>query len=658
MKNENEDKQTIELSLTPRNYNGDQNTFFTSTTIPLGAIPQTIKAKNFSTIKWRGGSRKGKNFLYATGFTADVDTGLSIHEAQERLEQAGLNYVLAPSKSHTPEQHKFHVLLPFSHRVWSPSTYQNIAKHISGEILPGSDRAVTDTARFIYGSPDHTDITTNFGDKNIDVTKFGPLWDSSLMITTARGVEIKAVDLDIKTPIHCPFHADESPSAFVDYAKDSRNWYIHCTACDKTTFWMEKQVTDNPDSFESYWSYGTDVWEMGIKGDDFYIERIGRPKFHILTDTISKEKRDPAFGRLVRRKHISHLTRIDYLGDINAQEHYYQVNPESGIIEVHYSAIPVKDQDNTFVEDYFADRFGQHKGFIKQWLAVFCYSNYLKVPTLILKGPRGNGKSTFAEIIGEIFRPLTFEWHGHEQDFTYEVEKKLLIVEENETSTMSQYKTLKKYSGQKYAQVKKKFKDPYSVRNNMSMVMLTNENIPLYVSREEEPTDDRNNQFFVYEFPPISGALDNQIQQKLVDRLGHYVRTELKTVWGSLDTSGYRYSISVPITDEEMALFQDNVTDLEADADKYLQKMVLYKMEKNSAYEEFLNAGYVPTQFFKDFDISPKNYNRVIKNLKKRRYLKGEAVRIQHDKDRHYCYQMTEKLIKQISEAKFTEIDE
>ena len=121
MKNENEDKQTIELSLTPRNYNGDQNTWFTSEHIAYPALPRVLKGHNFSAIKWKGGSRKGSNFLYATGFTADVDTGLSIHEAEERLKRAGLNFVLAPSKSHTPEQHKFHVLLPFSHRVWGSS---------------------------------------------------------------------------------------------------------------------------------------------------------------------------------------------------------------------------------------------------------------------------------------------------------------------------------------------------------------------------------------------------------------------------------------------------------------------------------------------------------------------------------------------------------
>ena len=62
MKNKNENPQTIELSLTPRNYNGEQNAYFTSPTIPLRAIPHTIKSNNYSTIKWSGRARKGSNF--------------------------------------------------------------------------------------------------------------------------------------------------------------------------------------------------------------------------------------------------------------------------------------------------------------------------------------------------------------------------------------------------------------------------------------------------------------------------------------------------------------------------------------------------------------------------------------------------------------------
>ena len=66
----------------------------------------------------------------------------------------------------------------------------------------------------------------------------------------------------------------------------------------------------------------------------------------------------------------------------------------------------IVDKDNDFIEEYLDDRFGTHKTFIKEWLAVYCYTNYQKLPTLILTGYCGSGKTTFAEIIADILSPL------------------------------------------------------------------------------------------------------------------------------------------------------------------------------------------------------------------------------------------------------------
>jgi phage/plasmid-associated DNA primase len=64
---------------------------------------------------------------------------------------------------------------------------------------------------------------------------------------------------------------------------------------------------------------------------------------------------------------------------------------------------------NFLIEEYLDERFGQYKDFIKQWLAVFCYTNYKKLPHLILKGKRGTGKSTFSDIVSDIFPGLSTE---------------------------------------------------------------------------------------------------------------------------------------------------------------------------------------------------------------------------------------------------------
>lgn len=644
---------SIELSLAPKDYNASNSVNFKSREIRFKDLEQTLKRNNYSLIKWKDGIRDGINFQYSNGFIIDVDEGITISDAEAKLNSQNLNYFLISSKSHTSQKHKFHILILFNYRVYSKKTYAYIGEYLTKDIFNGSDPSVSDRARFIFGSPDNAKVSACFQGNHLDVMGHGEIWDRHLEIKTSKDNILDPLTVKKKTQIYCPFHQDNTPSAFIEYSKTSKNWFIRCSTCDQT-FWMEK--LDFKIRCRPYWSYGKDVFELGIVNEEFYIEKIGKSKFHILTDTnCSPEEKSKAFDYLVNSKHISHLSRIDYIGDIEAKESYYRVNLDSGIIETHHSPLPVKIIDNNFIEEYLDDRFGQHKQFIKEYMAVYCYTNYQKLPTLILKGPRGNGKSTFAEILGEIYHPLTYEWHGHEEAFTYEVEKKLLIVEENESTKMSQYKTLKKYTGQKYATVNKKFKDPYKVRNNMNIVMLTNEVIPLYVSREEQPKDEFNNQFFVYEFPDIKPPMDPKIQDKLLERLGYYIRTELRSVFVNISDIGYRYSIRVPITDAEKSLFVDNVTDLEADGDKYIQKLVEYYSPggKNGVYMAFINKGHLPSVFFRDFDISKTHYNRIIKNLKRRKYISGDPQRIKIGDDRYYCYDMTDKLKKEINNAKY-----
>jgi replication-associated recombination protein RarA len=67
----------------------------------------------------------------------------------------------------------------------------------------------------------------------------------------------------------------------------------------------------------------------------------------------------------------------------------------------------VRKKNNAVIDDYLESTFGQYKTFIKQWLAAYCYTNHQKLPTLILTGPRGSGKNTFAELVAIIFDQLS-----------------------------------------------------------------------------------------------------------------------------------------------------------------------------------------------------------------------------------------------------------
>ncbi|MBT4033937.1 MAG: hypothetical protein HON27_01125 [Candidatus Marinimicrobia bacterium] len=649
---ERKPNKSIVLSTAAKNYNGAANTYFTTESVPYRKLADYLTQHNYSTIHWRNGSRKEANFIKAIGFVGDYDSGeRTIQEVHDDLIAQGLNHLIIPSKSHTAEHHKFHVVLQFDHPVFSAEGYKQIAEYIVNDVLPGSDPAVTDAARYIYGSPENVDSIHYWKGADIMVVGLADIWTKSTDIMDKDSTAITASEVSVKTPVYCPFHEDSNPSAFIGFSKKSDNWYIRCSSCDET-FWMQQDKSHLERVCEPYWSYGTDIWDFGMLSDTFFYEKLGNPKFHIQTKTEEGDDRKKAMRYLVNNKHIRHLSRIDYLSDIATDQSYYDVDLGTGVIAAHHRAIPVDVQDNAYVNQYLSDRFGVHDNFIKEWLAVFCHSNYAKLPSLIFSGGRGTGKSTFAEIVAEIFPTMSFQWSGNEEGFTYEVEKKLLIVEENLSDKVSQYKILKKYSGQKYATVKKKFKDPYQVRNNVNIILLSNELIPLFVSRDELPTNTRNNQFFVFEFPKLSGNIDPETQDKILARLGHYIRTELKITFEGLPSAGFRYSIDVPITDAERELFSANTTDLESDVDMLIHRLIdQYSNDTfpdDMPYYPFVEQGQLPVLWIKDYVQSTRHYNHVIKGMRRQRLLVGVTDRIQVDGKRLFCLTMTNKLIQML----------
>jgi hypothetical protein len=60
--------------------------------------------------------------------------------------------------------------------------------------------------------------------------------DSSLCVQTSDGREVCYADLPASTPIYCPVHIDNNPSAFVTTSKSGIKG-IHCSKCDCTWRW-------------------------------------------------------------------------------------------------------------------------------------------------------------------------------------------------------------------------------------------------------------------------------------------------------------------------------------------------------------------------------------------------------------------------------------
>ena len=192
---------------------------------------------------------------------------------------------------------------------------------------------------------------------------------------------------------------------------------------------FEKTLQDNADDF---YFLGKDIIELGVADSQFYATKTARDAYYVLIDANSKEKQAMAFRHIVENKRISNFTRVDYIGDVDAGADRYDVNIKDGVITVHISAIPKDIEDNAFIDDYLKKTFNKYYYFIKQYLAMYVYSNYVQLPTLILYGPRGSSKTTFSEMVGAIYPNLYIDWQGDVNNFTPEAEKKLAVIEEND----------------------------------------------------------------------------------------------------------------------------------------------------------------------------------------------------------------------------------
>ena len=653
-------ERLVKLSLHSLDYTGKAVEYI-PTDIKVSSLEEIFKSRNYSPIVWANHYRNLANFRIAYGFCVDIDGTMTIEDAESILKKNNLNYALVTTRSHTPKEHHFHIFIPFSQRILTYLRYQYAAQKIDKMFNSKCDDSVFDGARIMYGSPESAYFSSCWTRHDFDVSEFVGIdmsamkygagdWNDSLMVRDSKGRELSAKDITVKTPIFCPWHHDETPSAFIEFSEKSNNWYIHCKACHKT-FWKTKLLPANEDRCEGYWSHSKGIFEAGIVGEEFCFKEIGEKKFYVNVEAISPKDKGEIFSWLVENRHIKLLRRIDSLGDARINKSMFEVKKDEGIIEVHYSPIAAYIEGNQFVDDYLQSTFKEHKDFIKQWLAAYCYTNHRPLPTLILVGKRGTGKNTFAEMVAEIYKPLSTFWQVSKDTFNPAYEKKLLIADETLTDDKRNYTELKKIVGQNEHPINKKYTPHYTAKNNMNVVILSNRLLPIFVESSEMPKSPEANQFFVYEFPQLVGPVDAQLALKLKQRIGLYVRTVLKREYERMDMSAYRYGMPVPITSAEYRLFNSSISEEDSLKDKFIHELV-EKLEKdaNWAEREHVLDGWISSQVFNDLKLQDKDKRTVVRRMRELGLLSGdEPVRFQIKTERRYCYKMLDPLKNRIT---------
>ncbi|MDP2361745.1 MAG: DUF5906 domain-containing protein [bacterium] len=277
--------------------------------------------------------------------------------------------------------------------------------------------------------------------------------------------------------------------------------------------------------------------------------------------------REPLLGELAREAHTISQLRFNQEGnpDIDTPDYLWK----GDVLIGRNPALRAGKEDNAFIDAWLVQLFGPHTTFIKQWLAMYCYTNYIPLPVLILYSKeRGTGKNVFAEAVCSIYEPL----HSRDTDyehFTEAFKGKLWYIDEQSTDGKKLYQAVKQIGGNNKLVVNNKYGLKHQVDRNLSVILTTNNLKPMEMEADELQLDETNNQFFVMELKPLPTRTRN-FPDLVKERLGHYVRTELQAVFTALqqdpDYGKYRYGIRVPVTDEERRLYNLSQTVVEREA--------------------------------------------------------------------------------------------
>lgn len=245
------------MNKTPINSKLAYQSGFTSCEISLFELGCAIDDGLTFSYQFRDGIRSAENFQATDILAIDIDYGMKISQAMENPIVKEYGSLLYTTFNHTLDRHRFRLIFILPRTITSPVELSAATRALSQRL--GGDKAATDAARMFHGCKNSNpellekSITESFLEELILDGKTIPVSESiafdgstasrseyrpdkNLMVRMRDGQFVEASSLKTTTPIHCPFHDDQNPSAFVSRNKHN-SVYLYCPKCQKT-WWL------------------------------------------------------------------------------------------------------------------------------------------------------------------------------------------------------------------------------------------------------------------------------------------------------------------------------------------------------------------------------------------------------------------------------------
>ena len=236
---------------------------------------------------FQDGKRSVGNFLGTDVVAVDVDEGWNMYQfAEYELVKTNCSFIYT-TPSHTKEDHRFRAVFVLPRTIERGAELVSISRGLTRRLL--GDSNATDAARVWFGSAgceiirigatlsqklvdemlvdDATPVVSSSITNTHTANRSSLRFPSSLIVTNSDGVRARAGSIKELTSIHCPFHFDSNPSAFISRNSNGAI-FIHCKTCSKTRWMKTNFDIDEPSLVTDFTSFERVMLEIKNTGLD------------------------------------------------------------------------------------------------------------------------------------------------------------------------------------------------------------------------------------------------------------------------------------------------------------------------------------------------------------------------------------------------------
>jgi hypothetical protein len=246
------------------------NQGFVAVTDTIENLADAINTGWAFSYEFLGGIRKSTNFIATDILAVDIDYGLTIKEALANTIVKKYCSIFYTTATHNLDHHRFRLIFALPRTITDPKELKSATTSLSRRL--GGDLSATDAARIFFGSSGsnplvfENSIDAEFLDEllkdGLDVPVSDSIAYNKTVAVRARGnlpndyifqtsdkKPIQATQIVKTTPVYCPFHNDDNPSAFL--SNNNKGFvFLHCSTC-QITRWIDKNPEFDFNDFEN-----------------------------------------------------------------------------------------------------------------------------------------------------------------------------------------------------------------------------------------------------------------------------------------------------------------------------------------------------------------------------------------------------------------------